>query len=249
MNVLIYGIGGAMGKVLLSCCKESSDVVCVCGVDKYVDKKTISVPVYDDCSTISEKVDCIIDFSNHVCIYDYLPYAIKNSIPCVIATTGYNEEELNYIAECAKLIPILKSGNMSLGINLLLQLSKLCAKSIGDIADIEIIEHHHNKKIDAPSGTALLLADGIKKELPDSNYVLGRSGEGKRQKNDIGISAVRGGTIVGKHEVMFILNNEIVTLKHEAQSKSILAYGSINAARFIVGKPVGMYTMEDVFQH
>ena len=136
---------------------------------------------------------------------------------------------------------------MSLGINLLLQMSKLCAKVLGDKADIEIIEQHHNKKLDAPSGTALLLADGIKSVNPEYEYNIGRNGLSPRKKNEIGINAVRGGTIVGKHDVMFILDNEVITLKHEAESRQIFANGSISAAKFIVKQTPGLYSMEDLF--
>lgn len=247
MKVIFYGIGGAMGKMFHSCAQNEPDMEIVCGIDKFPENCNCDFPVYGSCADIQETADCIIDFSVHTQIYDYLPFAVKKHIPCVIATTGFTAEEQSYIEESSKKIPILKSGNMSLGVNTILELSKICAKILGDKADIEIIEQHHNRKADAPSGTALLLADGIKQELPESTYVLGRSGMSKRQKGEIGISAVRGGTIVGKHEVMFIMNNEVITIKHEAESRSVFALGSMNAARFIVNKPNGLYTMEDLF--
>ena len=249
MKVIFYGIGGAMGTIFRSVAAEDNDIEIVCGIDKYPEKCQCGFPVYSSCKQVQENADCIIDFSMHACVYDYLPFAIERNIPCVIATTGFDDAETEYIKEAAKKIPILKSGNMSLGINLLLQLAKTCAKVLGDKADVEIVEQHHNRKIDAPSGTALLLADGVKSVLPDSEYVLGRSGICKRKKGEIGINSVRGGTIVGKHEVMFIMNNEIVTLKHEVESRSVLALGSISAAKFIVGKPIGLYSMEDLFNN
>lgn len=248
MKILIYGIGGTMGKILYNCAQESTDIEVVCGVDKFAIPQNYQIPVYADCTSVKENVDCIIDFSVHSAVYDYLPYAVKNKVACVIASTGHTKEELDYIKENSKFIPILKSGNMSLGINLLLQISKFLAKSIGDIADIEIVEQHHNKKADAPSGTALLLADGIKSQLPESEYVLGRNGMSKRQPKEIGINAIRGGTIVGKHEVMFIMNNEIITLKHEAENKSVFAYGSLNAGRFIIKQSPNLYSMEDIYK-
>lgn len=247
MKVIFYGIGGAMGKKFREIAESRNDVQIVCGIDKFPENCKYDFPVYSSCKNITENADCIIDFSMHSCIYDYLPFAINRNIPCVIASTGFNDQELEYIEKCSKIIPILKSGNMSLGINILLQLSKLCAKTLGDISDIEIVEQHHNRKTDAPSGTALLLADGIKEILPDSKYVLGRSGLSKREKGDIGISAVRGGTIVGKHEVMFIMENEVITLKHEAESRSVFAIGSINAAKYIVKQKPGLYSMENLF--
>ncbi len=249
MKVIFYGIGGAMGTIFRSVATEENDVEIVCGIDKYPEKCACDFPVYFSCKQIKENADCIIDFSMHACIYDYLPFAIEHKIPCVIASTGFDETENKFIEEASKKIPILKSGNMSLGINLLLQLSKMCAKVLGDKADVEIVEQHHNRKIDAPSGTALLLADGIKSVLPSSEYVIGRKGLCKREKGEIGINSVRGGTIVGKHEVMFIMNNEIITVKHEAESRSVFALGSINAAKFIVRMPLGLYSMEDLFNN
>lgn len=247
MNILIYGIGGRMGRVVYSTINSDNELNVVCGVDKFLDNNDFNVPVYKEIKDVKEKIDCIIDFSNHVNVNDYLPYAKEKNIPCVIASTGFDVNELQLINETSKYIPILKSGNMSLGINLLLQMSKLCAKVLGDKADIEIIEQHHNKKLDAPSGTALLLADGIKSVNPEYEYNIGRNGLSPRKKNEIGINAVRGGTIVGKHDVMFILDNEVITLKHEAESRQIFANGSISAAKFIVKQTPGLYSMEDLF--
>lgn len=247
MKIIFYGIGGAMGRNFQSAAKDVPDMEIVCGIDLYPEKCDFPFPVYKSCKEINVTADCIVDFSMHACIYDYLPYAVEHKIPCVIASTGFNDEELAYIQKQSAFIPILRSGNMSLGVNLVLQLAKLCAKTVGNQSDIEIVEQHHNRKADAPSGTALLLADGIKSVLPDSQYVLGRNGYSKRQKGEIGISAVRGGTIVGKHEVMFIMNNEVITIKHEAESRSVFALGSMNAARFIVRQQPGLYSMEDMF--
>lgn len=248
MKILIYGIGGAMGRALTCALQGSDDRYC--GVDIFADPTEFEVPVYKDCSNIPEKVDCIIDFSVRTGVFDYIPYALNHNIPCVIATTGYDKEELNYIADASKVIPIFKTGNMSIGINLLLKLVKEAAKTLKHSANIEIVEQHHSNKVDAPSGTALMLADGIKTVLPESDYVYGRVGiTGKRTPNEIGIHSIRGGSIVGKHEVMFIMDKEIVTLKHETESKSVLANGSINAAHFIVKQAPGMYSMEDMLKN
>ena len=236
-----------MGKVFFACAENTADIDIVCGIDKDPQNCHYPFPVYASVNEIQEEADCLIDFSNRQCIYDYLPFAIEKKLPCVIASTGFTDEDLAYIASAAKETPILRSGNMSLGVNILLQLSKMCAKAIGNQADIEIVEQHHRRKLDAPSGTALLLAEGIQKELPDATFNLGRSGLSPRQKNEIGISAVRGGTIVGKHEVMFILDSEVITLKHEAESRQIFANGSMTAARFIVKKTPALYSMEDIF--
>ena len=246
MKIIIYGVGGKMGRVLVNCIDGSEDTI-ACGVDKFADKSLFGFPVYSSAKDIKEDADVIIDFSVREAIYDYLPYAVDKKIPCVIATTGFNEDETAYILNASKDIPIFKTGNMSIGINLLLQLAKIGAKALGKNADIEIIEQHHNQKVDAPSGTALLLADGIKSVLGDSEYTFGRVGHtGKRKDNEIGIHAVRGGTIVGKHEVLFIMDNEVITLKHEAESKGVFAYGSINAARYIVRQSPGIYNMENM---
>ena len=248
MKIAIYGIGGHMGNVLYNCILSNGKDEILCGIDKFADKNKYSVPVYNNCREMGEnKPDVIIDFSVREAIYDYLPYAVKHNIPCVIATTGYNTEETAYIENDAKLIPIFKTGNMSVGINIILRLAKIGAQALGNSADIEIIEQHHNQKVDAPSGTALLLADGIKSVTKDMDYVCGRKGyTGKRTDHEIGIHSVRGGTVVGKHEVLFLMNNEIISISHEAQSKTVFALGSIDAAHFIADKAPGLYNMDDL---
>lgn len=248
MKIIVYGIGGAMGHNVVNAAKESKDIEVVCGVDKFYSGNDIPCPVYPSCAEIKEQADCIVDFSVPQAIYDYLPFAVKNKIPCVIATTGFSEKDEEYIRDASKTIAILKSGNLSMGINLLLHLSKEAAKVVGSYADIEIVEQHHNKKKDAPSGTALLLADGIRSVLPDKVNKLGRAGMGRRAENEIGIHAVRGGTIVGKHTVMFIMNGEVVSLTHEAESKAMLAQGGLTAARFIVKKENGLFASSDMFE-
>ncbi len=247
MKILVYGVGGTMGRFVVRSAEERG-VTVACGVDKYYVGSDYAFPVYKDCSAIAEKPDCIIDFSVPQGIYDYLPYAVKNGIPCVIATTGFAPEDEKYIADAAKKIAVLKSGNLSYGINLLLHLTKEAAKATAEKAEIEIIEQHHDKKADAPSGTALLLADGIKSVLPERENKLGRSGKGKRTKNEIGIHAIRGGTVVGKHSVLFMMDGEVITLTHEAENKSILSGGSLTAAEFIVRQKPGLYTSADMFK-
>ncbi|MCR4661771.1 MAG: 4-hydroxy-tetrahydrodipicolinate reductase, partial [Clostridia bacterium] len=238
---------GKMGNVLYKTILKEPNMKLVCGIDKYISDEKLPCPVYSSTNEVNEKIDCIIDFSNHVSVNDYIPFALKNNIACVIASTGFTPEELDLIINASKHIPILKSGNMSLGVNLILQLSKMAAKVLGNKADIEIVEQHHNKKIDAPSGTDLLSADGIKEVLPEKTYNIGRKGLAPREANEIGISSVRGGTIIGKHDVMFIMDNEVVTIKHEAESRQIFANGAVTAANFIVGKNPRLYSMEDIF--
>ncbi len=245
-KILLTGCGGRMGKVVAELCKTRDDFTVAAGVDPTL--PTCDFPVYARCSDVKEKVDVIIDFSFHTAIHDILDFAISRSIPAVIATTGFDAEELALIEEAEKKIPVFRSANMSLGINLICQLAKQAAKFLPDF-DIEIIEKHHNQKVDSPSGTALMIADEISSVLPaKTEYVHGRQGIcGKRKKNEIGIHAVRGGTIVGEHEVLFAGGNEIVSITHTATSREILANGAVCAAAFVIGKEAGAYSMKDVF--
>ncbi len=247
MRILLYGISGRMGKVLYSSLKADKEAEATCGVAKYLNPLEFDIPTYTECAEVDVDVDVIIDFSVREALADYLPYALDKRIPCVIATTGFSSQDMAEIELASKTIPIFISGNMSLGINVLLKLAKQTARLIGTKADIEIVEQHHNQKIDAPSGTAMMLANGIKEELPESKYVFGREGfTGKRTKEEIGIHALRGGSVVGKHEVIFYLNNEVITLKHESESRQILARGAIDAAHFIVKQKAGLYNMNDL---
>lgn len=249
MKILIYGINGKMGNILYDLITSSAEDTVVAGVDISGDGTKFSCPIYTDCAKIVEKPDCIIDFATRLAIYDYLPYATANAIPCVIAATGHTEEDNRYIKEAAKLIPVFKSGNLSLGINLLIKLSKIAAQILGDKADIEIVEQHHRRKADAPSGTALMIADAVKEVMPDHSVIAGRGPEsGKRRPGDIGIGAVRGGTVVGKHEIMFLLDNEVITIKHEAEDRAMFASGGLDAAHFIVKQQNGLYCSNDMFQ-
>ncbi len=245
-RILLTGCGGRMGKVVSQLCQENPDFEIVAGVDPTL--PSAPYPVYSSCSQVSEKADVIIDFSFHSAISEILDYAIKNGLPTVIATTGFTEEELRLIAHAQETIPVFRSANMSLGVNLICQLAKKAAKFLPDF-DIEIIEKHHNQKVDSPSGTALMLADEISSVMPQKmDYLHGRSGIcGKRTKNEIGIHAVRGGTIVGEHEVLFAGSNETVTISHTALSREILANGAICAAKFLLGKTPGYYSMKDIF--
>lgn len=247
MDILIYGIAGTMGKIVYTALKNHPTCKGVCGVDKYAKQENFDIPVYQNVNDVKEKIDCVIDFSVKAALPDILSYCMKNNTPCVLCTTGYSENELTMINEASKLIPIFRSGNMSVGVNALIKLVKEATKLLGVASDIEIIEQHHNKKVDAPSGTALMLANAVKSEMDGLEIINGREGIcGKRSKNEIGMHAVRGGTIVGKHEVMFIMNNEIVTLKHESENKGIFAEGAIRAAEYLVSKPAGLYDMQNM---
>ena len=244
LRVIISGYSGSMGKVLTKCANEDSELEIVCGASK--DDLDVPFKTYQKMSDVEESADVIIDFSHHSTIDDTLSYAIKTKTPLVIATTGFNDEELEKIKESSNIIPIFHSSNMSLGVNVLVKLVKEAAKSLNGF-DIEIIEKHHNKKLDAPSGTAVMIANGVKEVLPDSEYIYGRHGHSdKRSSNEIGIHAIRGGTIVGEHTTIFAGHDEVVEIKHSAQSKDIFAKGAIAAAKFLVKQEAGYYNMNNM---
>ncbi len=244
LRVIISGYSGSMGKVLTKCANEDSELEIVCGASK--DDLDVPFKTYHKMSEVEELADVIIDFSHHSTIDDTLSYAIKTKTPIVIATTGFNDEELTKIKKASNIIPIFHSSNMSLGVNVLVKLVKEAAKSLNGF-DIEIIEKHHNKKLDAPSGTAVMIANGVKEVLPDSEYIYGRHGRSdKRSSNEIGIHAIRGGTIVGEHTTIFAGHDEVVEIKHSAQSKDIFAKGAIAAAKFLVKQEAGYYNMNNM---
>ena len=246
-KILLVGINGKMGQVICRMAQDNQAVTISCGVDINT-KENNGVPVYDSLSNVKEDADVIIDFSHPSSLAGTLAYAKENNKPVVIATTGLDNEQIALLKETSKSVPVFFSANMSLGINLLIQLAKKAATLLYQNFDIEIIEKHHNQKIDAPSGTALAIADAINESLPSQNdYVYDRhSSRKKRSKNEIGLHAVRGGTIVGEHEVIFAGNDEIIEIKHTAMSKEIFAVGAIRAAQFICGKDAGMYDMNNL---
>ncbi len=248
VNFIMSGACGRMGKVIAEAASQRSDVNLVCGVDVANDKTDF--PLYSDFSSITEKADVIIDFSNPAALDGLLAYALEHEVPCVLCTTGYSEDQIAAVDKAAEKIAIFRSGNMSLGINLLIELSKMASKVFGQDFDVEIVEKHHNKKIDAPSGTALMIADGISSvRTDDPEYIYDRhSIRKKRSTNEIGISSIRGGTIVGEHDVIFAGDNEVLTISHQAQSRNLFAVGAINAAAFLAGKPAGNYDMSDLLK-
>ena len=245
MKILIHGIGGRMGIEIKKMALEGyrgSEVAA--GVD--INPLSLEgIPTYPDIYNVTEDFDCIIDFSHHSATKALLEYAVKKNVPVVVATTGHDEFEKQLIFDAAKKIPIFHSANMSLGVALLCELAKLTAKTFPD-ADIEIIEKHHNRKLDAPSGTALLLARDIQKIRSNAFFSFGRQGQAKREKNEIGVHAVRMGNIVGEHEVIVGTDTQTITLKHEAHSRSLFAEGAIAAADFIKDKPAGLYDMNSM---
>lgn len=244
INILIHGALGRMGKKVLESCLSDSEVKAVCGVDRFEDLTDKDFPVYDGFDKVTEKVDVVIDFSSPVTLGSVLGFAKKTGAKLVLCTTGYTEDDVKTIKDASKDLAIFRSANMSLGVNVLIDLVKKASKSLLGF-DIEIVEKHHNQKVDAPSGTALMLADAVKSELDEKFYTYGRVGKvGKRDQNEIGIHAVRGGNIVGDHDVIFAGQNETVTLSHQAFDRSVFAVGAVKAAKYIVKKQTGLYDMQ-----
>ena len=244
INAAVCGACGKMGRVIASVISDREDVKVVCGIDK-VGAAYSDFPVYNDISVMTEKPDVIIDFSHPSALDGLLEYALANGTALVIASTGYSEEQTARIKKASAQIPVFFTFNMSLGINLLSELAAVAAKVLGDGFDIEIVEKHHNQKIDAPSGTALMLADSVSRLTGKKyNYVYDRhSVRRKRDTAEIGIHSVRGGTIVGEHEVIFAGRDEVITLSHSAASKEVFAVGAVNAAVYLSGKAPGLYDM------
>lgn len=237
-----------MGRAIEEMCKNSDRYTIVAGLDV-----NLGIPHgFPTVSSVDEldcKADALIDFSHHSAAKKLCEYAVKTNTPVIFCTTGYTDEELEIIKEASRKVAVFRSGNMSLGINLLIELSKKAAEILEGF-DIEIIEQHHNQKLDAPSGTALMIADGIKSVREDSEYVYDRTQvRQKRACNEIGIHAVRGGSIVGEHEVLFAGRNENITLRHSAMSREVFADGALKAAEYIKGKSAGMYNMSNVLEN
>ncbi|CAB1248166.1 4-hydroxy-tetrahydrodipicolinate reductase [Ruminococcaceae bacterium BL-6] len=246
-RIIISGCNGRMGNQISEGIKARSDCITVAGVDVNGSAKK-EYPVFSRPSEINCEADVLIDFSNPSLLSPLLEFGLARKMPLVICTTGYSEEQTAQIRKASESIPVFYSGNMSLGVNLVIELAKKAAAVLGDQFDIEIIEKHHNQKLDAPSGTALMIADAIS-EIRDgkTNYVYDRhSQRKKREKSEIGIHSIRGGSIVGEHEVLFAGPGEVISISHSAQSKEIFATGSINAALFLAGKPAGLYRMADL---
>lgn len=247
MKILLSGLNGHMGaEVKNLLVKDSSDMTLVCGVDALNQDSSV-VPCAASFDEARTDVDCIIDFSHHSMTAPLLAFAVKNGIPLVLATTGQTEEETEAIKAASKKIPVFFAANYSLGITLLIELAKKTAAVMKD-AEIEIIEAHHDRKLDAPSGTALAIADGIRQVRPEAVNNCGRSGQGRRTPEEIGIHAVRMGNIAGMHEVIIGTQNQTITLKHEAHSRAIFAEGAIAAARFLNGRPAGLYNMNSMIE-
>ena len=246
-KIVISGCNGKMGNVVESICRADSEIEIVAGFD--VNQAQRDYPVFVSPANFTAEADVVIDFSSPKALDGLLAFALQRHVPLVLATTGYSEQQLQQIDEASKQVPIFRSANMSLGINVVLDLVRRAAAILGDSCDIEIIERHHNRKVDAPSGTAIMLADAAQEGLDyEADYNYGRHERRMpRPKNEIGFSSVRGGTIVGVHEVIFAGRDEVLEIRHEAQSREIFANGAVKAAKFLttVTAP-GLYNMQDL---
>ncbi|MBR3833359.1 MAG: 4-hydroxy-tetrahydrodipicolinate reductase [Lachnospiraceae bacterium] len=247
-RIIMHGCNGKMGQVITGICKEDDGVNIVAGID-VMDNRDNGYPVFTDIEACDVEADVIVDFAAAVAVDKLLKYAEDKNIPVVLCTTGLSPEQLSKVSQVSEKVAILKSANMSLGINTIMKLLKDAIGVFGPAGyDVEIVEKHHNLKVDAPSGTALALADSINEASNNQyEYIYDRSQtRNKRDKRELGISAVRGGTIVGEHEVIFAGIDEVIEIKHTAYSKSVFAKGAVEAAKFLAGKPAGMYNMSDV---
>lgn len=250
VRLIMHGCNGKMGQVITKIVKEDANAEIVAGIDKYQGIQN-EYPLFSDIAECNVEADVVIDFSNAAAVDGLLDYCASKAVPVVLCTTGLSEEQLVKVKATSGKVAVLKSANMSLGINMLLKLLQDATKILAPTGyDIEIVEKHHNQKVDAPSGTALALADSIN-EVLDHEYAYNydRSQERKRRdKKEIGIAAVRGGTIVGEHEVIYAGEDEVIEFKHTAYSKAVFAKGAVEAAKFLKGKGSGMYSMQDVIR-
>ncbi len=246
VKIILSGCSGKMGHVITKCVENKENCEIVAGVD--INKCDAPYPIFASFSEIDVDADVIIDFSHPSVLASLLEYCKKNKMPAVIATTGLSDEQKKEIEDTSKEVPMFFSANMSIGVNLISELAAKAARVLEGSFDIEIVEAHHNQKIDAPSGTALMLADSISDALTNKpTYEFDRhSKRAKRDPNEIGIHSIRGGTIVGEHEVIFAGLDEIITISHSARSKDLFAVDAVNAAAFLKGKPAGMYSMKQL---
>jgi len=246
MKVIVNGICGRMGKEMRKLADEGyKDVSLAAGADITADGT--DPMVFRTLAEITSDADCLIDFSHHSTTGELMEYALSRSLPTVIATTGQTEEELACIRSAAEKIPIFQSANLSFGIALLIELAKFTVRAMPD-ADIEIVEMHHNRKVDAPSGTALMIANELKEVRENTTLCIGRNGQGKRTKEEIGIHAIRMGNFVGEHEVIIGTDAQTITLKHQAHSRAVLAEGAVTAAQFLAKQGPGLYAMKDMLR-
>lgn len=247
-RAIMHGCNGKMGQMIAGLIREDEDIELVAGIDVYDEGKN-DFPVFSKISDCNVEADVIIDFCNPAAIDGLMDYCVEKQVPCVVCTTGLSKEQIQHIEDASKKVAVLRSANMSLGINMLMKLLKEATAILAPAGfDIEIVEKHHNLKLDAPSGTALALGDSVNEVLNNEyEYVYDRSQRRQqRPKKEIGFSAVRGGTIVGEHDVIFAGTDEVVTFSHTAYSKAVFGKGAIQAAKFLNGKGAGLYDMSQV---
>ena len=248
IKLIMHGCNGVMGQVISQIVEETDGAKMVAGIDRFDDGKN-SYPVFTDIKACDVEADAIIDFSAAPAVDALLDYAVEKQIPVVVCTTGLSEEHLEKLEEASKKVAVLRSANMSLGVNMLLKLLKEATEILAPAGfDVDIVEKHHRRKLDAPSGTALALADAVNEAVDNEyEYVYDRSERREqRPKKEIGISAVRGGTIVGEHEVIFAGQDEVIEFKHTAYSRAIFGKGAVSAAMYLAGQPAGLYDMSHV---
>ncbi len=249
INIVICGANGKMGQFVAQAVERTDNMKVCCGVDLFADAKKNEFAVYERIDMCTGNPDVIIDFSRPDALDANLKFACENGVAIVIATTGFSGDDKAKITQAAKIAPVFFTANMSLGVSLQMALAKKAAEFLGEAYDIEIIEKHHNQKVDAPSGTALAIAEHINSAFDDQKeFVYGRHSKTEKRGREIGIHGVRGGTIVGEHTVIFAGADEVIEIKHTAQSKQVFAHGALKAAAFLVSKPAGLYGMNDILK-
>ena len=248
-NIILCGCGGRMGQAIVRATEQGDALRVVAGVDVNADAvaPACAFPVYTNISEFPGSADVIVDFSHHTALPSLLDYAVRTGTPLVVSTTGHTEEEMKMMKDASEKVAIFFSRNMSIGINLLIELAKSAAKTLGVAFDVEIVEKHHNQKLDAPSGTALMIAEAIAEEREESEFIYDRHAvRQKREPREIGIHSIRGGTIVGEHDAIFAGKDEIITISHTATSREVFAEGALRAAAYLAGKGAGLYNMSDL---
>lgn len=248
IKILLNGCNGKMGKIIDEVAKKNSNLIIAAGVDS--NKSNNSYPVYEKVHKCKEEIDVILDFSRPSALNDLIDFASINKTPLVLCTTGFSKEQLELIKIASSKIPVFRSANMSIGINVVNNILKNISELLYSDFDIEIIEKHHNEKVDAPSGTALMLGNTIKESISEETvFVKGRDGIAKRNHKEIGIHSIRGGSIVGEHQVIFAGQGEIIEIKHSAISRDVFAVGALKACEFVFGKEPAMYSMDDMLKY
>ena len=249
IKVILNGYNGKMGNVLVKLINQDDDMEIVAGIDRDI-SKTYGFPAYAHIAKCIEKADVVIDFSHHTALPDLVDYCLSTKTPLLTATTGISGEIVERLVLASKEIPVFQTANMSLGVNIVTKLAQLASKALGDSFDIEVVEAHHNKKVDSPSGTAYMIANAINEALDNKmDFVYGRYGKADvRKSTDIGIHAIRGGTISGEHTIIFAGPDEVIEIKHSALSKDVFALGAIRAAKYLVSQGKGLYNMNDVIK-